>query len=171
MKALLNFSFIIFFGFFASAESSQENIIENLFYRITGLPARPAEVQALQHEVVNPSGEINYDLLFKKLFEHPGFLNIRLSNFVSKMSNEEGEPFEDVDDFQQALALGVTNEIDFRTLLGSRFSITNKAKGNRFDLIETPRELSETIKDAELKFIANLNQYKQNVFFARGGSD
>lgn len=100
----------------ASATSRQEQI----YQRMTGAEASTAEAIQLN------KGKFSEDGLVQRLFTHKEFIKSRLGTLVSKMTNEEADPYTDTDDFQAAMLLAMTQDMDFRELFTRPFFIAEK---------------------------------------------
>src|SRR4051812_1485558 len=103
MKSVMLFAFVIvLFGGGATASAVERTLREALefnFDSVTGLTSRPSDLDSIKKSVMTEMGDLDEDKLFGILFAKPQFINNRISLFISKMSNEESEPYEDVDDF------------------------------------------------------------------------
>src|SRR4051812_6637572 len=116
MKSLLVLALTILTAASAFAADDNESKIARAYSRVMGLTARPSDIAELKAKTIS-NGKLDEQKLFQFLFTQPAFIDNRLATFASKMSNEEGEPFETLDDFQAALILGIYKNIDFRDLL------------------------------------------------------
>ncbi len=68
--------------------------------------------------------ETNPSLFLEKMYLEPSFFNIRVANFVSRLSNEESEPFQSIDDYQLSLALAIRDNLDFRAIFTNPYFIS-----------------------------------------------
>ena len=115
----------------AQVSESTDSRIARYYYSVTGLTLRANELNQLRQEVVNVSGQLDESLLFSRLFDQKEFYDLRLSRFVSQMSNEEAEPYQDMDDFQISLLLGIASGIDIRDLFTKGYLIrSNESVAN-----------------------------------------
>lgn len=135
---LLVYCLTFFVGLGSAAADPAEEQIGRAFSQVTGLTARSSDIASLRSQATS-NGALSEDLLFTKLFEDPNFVTVRLSTIASRMSNEDGEPFENVDDFQVALILAITSNIDLRDLLTKHFFI--EAVGNPGKPIEPSKSI------------------------------
>ncbi len=117
-------------------------------------------------EVLDPQGadlkpailkiESNPNLFINKMFSQPGFFDIRIANFVSRIGNEQEEPYEQIDDYQLALGLAIRDNLDFRSIFTKPFVISSGFNGvipNRSVVdIFSNKEFSEPLNDLSLDF-------------------
>lgn len=97
----------------------------NLYYqRLTGYEPRTGDFDDVDMS--------NEEALFESLFKKQNFYNNRLASFISKMTNEEADPFQDEDDFQAIMLLAIHQDIDFRTIFDHRIAVTTQAQDNRW---------------------------------------
>lgn len=104
--------------------------IRRAYREVLGVNLRPQELDALKTASVNADGTINSRALFDRVFANPLFVEGRLATFVSRLTNEENEPFEEADDYQVALMLAITSDLDFRAPLKSPFQIIKRGGPN-----------------------------------------
>lgn len=118
--------------------------------------------------------ETNPSLFIEKMFSSPAFFNIRVANFVSRLSNEENEPYQAIDDYQLALALAIQNNLDFRDIFTKPFYITQggpTAVINNNILLEFyNEELYSKLNDFSLNFnpAAMVGETVSNGYFHDG---
>lgn len=74
--------------------------------------------------------ETNPSLFLEKMYLEPSFFNIRVANFVSRLSNEESEPFQSIDDYQLSLALAIRDNLDFRAIFTNPYFISFASSDN-----------------------------------------
>ncbi|MGE0525752.1 MAG: hypothetical protein AB7G93_01085 [Bdellovibrionales bacterium] len=112
-----------------SAESLTNERIRHYFERATGIPLFETEAESLRASLSGANAKDQENALFEKLFAEPEFVNSRLSTFVSRLSNEQSEPYEDLDDYQVSLLLSITEDRDFRDVFMKSYFIENKSDG------------------------------------------
>lgn len=122
---------------------------EDLYQKVTGMRPTAAQVAELESKVKSSAQPVN--ALIGELFKNPDFVENRLATFISRLSNEDAEPYEEVDDYQAALLLAIDSDIDFRDILAKPFYISTAADpGNavrpRSDSYVIPRSLESLAK-------------------------
>jgi len=132
---------------FAANEADVDQIIAFDVTKLTGLKARPEQIKSLHTKFVDAQGVLDEHALFEKILTSDIFVDGRLATFVSRMSNEEQEPFEDVDDYQAALLLNIMSGADMRGLFAQYFAIARKDEETpQTPSLETFRLLAGNIK-------------------------
>jgi hypothetical protein len=136
----------------SNAFGMDDSQLEFLYSRVTGLQPQASDAEALHG--------LGTQGVYAKLFADSKFVENRLATFASTFSNEEAEPFEDVDDFQVSIILAIVNNIDIRDLLTKPYFIESvdspgvpvAPRGNAFGLGVQVRTLSELPSHYRLNF-------------------
>lgn len=175
MKTLLNLLLIALFLGFANAQAQETpaELVSRRFYQLTGLePKDDAQVKELAKASRKDDGDIDEAKLFRTIVASEEFINTRLSDFVSRISNEEAEPYEDVDDLQASILLAILGDHDLRSIFTRPFYIEKisqpgmPAFGNRnaIGFTATPAAMSEIPKSLRLKFDIQSGSPAQGVY-------
>ncbi|MCB0355497.1 MAG: hypothetical protein KDD40_00730 [Bdellovibrionales bacterium] len=156
MKTLV-FLFLILFSMHPSFALEKEFDLNTMFQRVTGFQLRSMDRNELG--LNNLTENTNFFDLFQTLSEHPGFINNRLATFVSKLSTEDADPFQEEDDYQAAILLAIMSEIDFRDIFSKKFHIRLKESvqtirpGKEYYILgRNYQSLNELIENYELVF-------------------
>lgn len=155
-KLALQISMLALWSLQATATSRQEE----LFQRMTGTEPTTAETLQLN------KAKLSDDALVQKLFAHKDFANTRLATLVSKMSNEEADPFTDTDDFQAAMLLSITQDLDFREVFTRPFYIATQKAPNlaldpRRDNYLVPKKL-DSVQELSKRYVVVTGTTPQN---------
>ncbi len=151
--------FAVSIGWSAHADTT----LESLYQRVTGLSPTAGQLSELEAKVKGDRG----DILFGELFAIPDFIENRLATVVSRLSNEDSEPYEEVDDYQVALLLAIVSDTDFRDVFGKPFYISKVGDDGepvrpRPDRYLIPRSVDSLVKLAS-QFKLNFSKPQKAV--------
>ncbi len=111
-----------------------------MYQRLTGLPA-VGDLEGLEYEQV-----------FEKAFTDSNFLDNRILTLVSRLSVESADPYGPIGTYQAAIALGIVQNIDFRSLFDQPIWIVSNETANPV----TPRLAQLAFTLASLDGFSNL---------------
>lgn len=153
--------------------SPADTSLESLYQKVTGLRPTAKQLSDLEAKVKGDRG----DVMFNELFANPDFIENRLATVISRLSNEDNEPYEEVDDYQAALLLSITSDIDIRAIFSKPFYISQvgadgQAVRPRPDSYVIPRSvesLGKLVSSFKLNFSAPANATQAFEGYYTGG--
>jgi hypothetical protein len=165
MKNIILLAFMVVCGYAhaqsESVDSATMAFADKYYYAVTG---ERLQIDFLNEEEIALVRSVLTDantksVLTEKFIDHDGFVDIRLANFVSRLTNETAEPYEEIDDFQVAIASTILNGSDFRDIFSKPFFISRKGDSN----VVSNRTIRDSVQDQELKAVASNFQLNFDV--------
>jgi hypothetical protein len=145
--------------------SAEQMRAANVYAKIiTGMEIIQPVDERLRPNILNVKE--NPKPLIEQLMQTSSFYDIRIANFVSRIGNEQEEPYEDVDDYQIALTLAIRDNIDFRSIFIKPFFI--KARGDESPIRNRDLERTFEQDDLSASFLSSLSLEFDNTQMKEG---